>query len=218
MMSLPQKLQIKPGKKWLIYNPPAGYLASLSPLPEGVICTQSPIGKFDGIQLFAKYKTELSTSLEVVIPLLRPDTIFWVTYPKRASGIQSDLKMESWDELNAIGLQGVASISVDKTWAGSRFRPRGQSKISGTAKRDIRKNEFAAFIDVDKKIVTLPPDILRLLQQNQMAFNFYEQLSYSNKKEYLLWILTAKQEQTRIDRMARMIKKLTAAKKNPAEK
>src|SRR5690349_2710079 len=94
MMPLPQKLQIKPGKKWLIYNPPVGYLASLCPLPEGATCTKSPIGKFDGIQLFAKNKSELSSALEIVISLLRPDTIFWVSYPKRASGIQSDMKME----------------------------------------------------------------------------------------------------------------------------
>lgn len=217
-MTLAQKLQIKPGKKWLIYNPPVGYLASLRPLPKGATCTQDPIGKFDGIQLFAKNKAELSTALEIVIPLLRPDTIFWVTYPKRSSGIRSDMKMEDWDELYALGLQGVASISVDETWAGSRFRPKGQAKISGAGKAEIRNSELAAFIDVDKKIITLPPDILRVLRQNKKAFNFYEQLSYSNKKEYVLWVLTAKQERTRIERMGKMIEKLNAGKKNPAEK
>lgn len=218
MTTLVQKLQIKPGKRWLIYNPPSGYLTSLKPLPENATCTTKPAGNFDGIQLFAKNKTELSSALRVIIPLLRPDTIFWVTYPKKSSGIESDMKMEQWDEMKALGLQGVSSISVDETWAGSRFRPRGQSNISGTGKTEIRKSDFAAYIDVDKKTITLPPDIQRYLQKNSPALRFYQQLSYSNKKEYLLWILTAKQEKTRAARLLGMMEKLTAGKKNPAEK
>jgi hypothetical protein len=218
MTPLVQKLQMKPGKSWLIYNPPSGYLTTLKPLPEGTTCTSKPAGKFDGIQLFVKNKTQLSAALLVIVPLLRADTIFWVSYPKKSSGVETDLKMQHWDEMQAIGLEGVASISVDDTWAGSRFRPLGQAKISGTAKSDIRKSDFAAFIDVDKKLITLPPDIQRLLKRNPSASRFYEQLSYSNKKEYVLWILTAKQEKTRAERLAKMVEKLIAGKKNPAEK
>lgn len=218
MTPLTQKLQMKPGKAWLIYNPPEGYLASLNPLPKGVVCTSNPEGKFDGIQLFAKNKTELLSALEVIVPLLRSDTLFWVTYPKRSSGIESDLRMEDWDELYALNLQGVSSISVDEIWAGSRFRPRGQAKISGTGKREIRENAYAAFIDVDNKIISLPPDMKRLLRQNPQAQKIYEQLSYSNKKEYVLWIITAKQEKTRAERLVKLVEKLLAGKKNPAQK
>jgi hypothetical protein len=93
MTSLAQKLQIKPGKRWLIYNAPKGYLRSLEPLPEGATCTATPNGNFDGIQIFAKLKAELTSSLKLIAPFLKADTIFWVTYPKRSSGIESDLKM-----------------------------------------------------------------------------------------------------------------------------
>jgi uncharacterized protein YdeI (YjbR/CyaY-like superfamily) len=48
--------------------------------------------------------------------------------------------------------------------------------------------------------------------------SLYQQLSYSNKKEYLLWILTAKQEKTRDERLVKFIEKLIAGKKNPSEK
>ena len=83
MTPLVQKLQMKPGKNWLIYNPPAGYLTSLKPLPEGATCTSKPTGNFDGIQLFANNKAQLSSDLHIIIPLLRPDTIFWIAYPKK---------------------------------------------------------------------------------------------------------------------------------------
>src|SRR5580704_15285236 len=107
MTFLAQKLQIKPGKKWLFYNAPKGYLKSLEPLPDGAKCTITPKGNFDGIQLFAKNKAELSSSLKVIAPLLKPDTIFWVTYPKKNSGIESDMKMGDWDEMTELKLQGV---------------------------------------------------------------------------------------------------------------
>ena len=215
---LARKLQMKPGKNWLFYNAPEDYLAALEPLPDGAAAAIAPKGNFGGIQLFVKNKAELISSLKVITPLLKPDTIFWITYPKKSSGIESDLKMGSWDELIQYNLQGVASIAVNEKWAGSRFRPKGQSKISGTGNAEIRENEFSAYIDVDRKIITLPPDIKNILQLVPEARSFYEKLSYSNKKEYVLWILMAKQEKTKNERLSKLVEKLSDGKKNPSEK
>jgi len=218
MATLTQKLFIKPGKNWLLFNAPANYSDLLAPLPEGSTVTTLPTGNFDGIQLFVKSKNELSASLKIIVPLLKQDTIFWISYPKKSSGIESDLKMGSWDELTQYGLDGVSSIAVDETWAGSRFRPLGQAKISGVGNQQIRQNEYSEYIDVDTKQIKLPPQLAEVLQQNPQAMAFYNQLSYSNKKEYVLWILTAKQEKTREDRLIKLVEKLAAGKKNPSEK
>ena len=218
MTPLTKKLQMKPGKRWLVYNAPKDYLKTLDPLPANAIIKNNPTGDFDGIQLFAKNKAELSTSLKLIVPLLKPDTIFWVTYPKRNSGIESDLKMGDWNEMKELKLQGVASIAVNEKWAGSRFRPIGQAKISGTGNNEIRKTDFAAYIDVDNKSITLPTYIKIKLEKTPQAVTTFQKLSYSNKKEYLLWILTAKQEKTRNERLIRFIEKLLSGKKNPSEK
>jgi hypothetical protein len=215
---LAKKLLIKPGKNWLFYNTPEDYLAALEPLPDGAIAVFAPKGNFDGIQLFVKNKAELVSLLKIIVPLLKPDTVFWITYPKKSSGIKSDLKMGDWDIIAQYNLQGVASIAVNENWAGSRFRPKGQSKISGTGNAQIRENEFSAYIDVDRKLIKLPPDIENILHAAPDALSFYEQLSYSNKKEYVLWILTAKQEKTRNERLTKLVEKLSAGKKNPSEK
>ena len=209
---------MKPGKRWLVYNAPKDYLRSLDPLPANAIITNNPKGDFDGIQLFSKNKAELSSSLKVIVPLLKSDTIFWVTYPKRNSGIESDMKMADWNEMKELKLQGVASIAVNEKWAGSRFRPIGQPKISGTGNNEIRTSDYAAYINVDKKSITLPTYIKRKLEKTPQAFSTYQKLSYSNKKEYLLWILTAKQEKTRNERLEGLIEKLLSGKKNPSEK
>jgi hypothetical protein len=217
--SLAKKLQVKPGKHWLLFNAPANYLPSLEPLPEGTTIAYEANGNFDGVQLFVKNCTELAAGLKVVVPVLKADTILWVIYPKKSSGIESDLEMiSSWDEPAKYGLRSVAAAAVSETWTALRFRPEGQSKISDTNNDNIKQNEYSAYIDVDNKIVRLPDEIKSILQKSPQALANYENLSYSNRKEYVLWILTAKQEKTRSERLVKLVEKLMNGKKNPSEK
>jgi hypothetical protein len=191
----------------------------LEPLPEGATVAYEAKDSFDGVQLFVKNSTELAAGLKVVVPVLQPDTILWIIYPKKSSDIETDLEMmSSWDEPAKYGLNGVAAVAVNETWTALRFRPQGQSKMSEGRNDSLRQNEYGAYIDVDKKIITLPEDIKDVLQKSPLALANYEKLSYSNRKEYVLWILTAKQEKTREERLVKMVEKLVAGKKNPSEK
>jgi hypothetical protein len=220
MNKLSEKLQLKSGTNWLLFNVPGNYLPLIEPLPDNVNISFEVRGVFDGIHLFVKNKTELISSLKIILPLLKPETICWISYPKKNSVIDSDLdKTTIWDELHAIGLKIVTSISIDKTWAAFRFKPIELVKLSDSRNSNIRQNKYSEYIDVDNKQITLPADIImELLQQNPNAMTFYQGLSYSNKKEYVVWILSAKQEKTRIERLGKMVEKLLAAKKNPTEK
>ena len=219
MSPLAKKLQFKPGKRWLFFNAPANYLAALEPLPEGVTTSFEAKGTFDGVQLFARNSRELIESLKIVAPALKPDTIFWISSPKKSSGIQSDLAMMGdWSMVTNYGFEPVAAIAVDEVWTASRFRPIGQAKISSVGAGEIRQNEYGKWIDVDKRTIILRDDIRQALEQKPQALANYEKLSWSNRKEYILWILTAKQEKTKEERLAKMVEKLVAGKKNPAEK
>jgi hypothetical protein len=218
-MNLSQKLQIKPGTHWLLFNAPHNYLTLIEPLSDDVQIDFEPNGTFDGIQLFINSTFDLNTSLPIIFPLLKPDTIFWLTYPKKSSGMESGLEMmDSWDELTTQGLRIVTSVSVNETWTALRFKPVELTKVSDSRNDNIRKNEYSEYIDIDNKQITLPPDIKEILQQTPLALAFYHQLSYSNKKEYVIWILSAKQEKTKIERLEKMVEKLLVGKKNPAEK
>lgn len=219
MTNLSKKLQVKPGSKWLLFNAPGNYLPLIEPLPDGVQISYDAGDEYNGIQLFIKNSTDLTTALQILKPLLKSETIFWITYPKKSSGIQTDLEMmSSWDELTSLGLRPVTSISVSEIWTALRFKPIDQTKTSEGRNEAVRNNEYGEYIDIDNKQVTLPPLIKETLQQTPQALAFYQQLSYSNKKEYVLWILTAKQDKTRDERLAKMVEKLLAGKKNPAEK
>ncbi len=219
MNAVAKKLLMKPGQSWLLFNAPENYLTMLDPLPENLQVSYAAEGQFDGIQLFVVNRAELAENLKQIQPVLQPNTVFWIVYPKKSSGIDSDLAMmSSWDEMTPYGLTGVAAAAVDATWTALRFRPVEHSKISDTRNSEIEKNEYAAFIDVTNKKVTLPPEMAVELAKVPFALTNFEKLSYSNQKEYVLWVLTAKQEKTKADRLAKTIEKLLAGKKNPSDK
>ncbi len=220
MNSLTNKLQMKPGKSWLLYNAPDNYLATLEPLPEGVEIKFNAEGLFDGVQLYVLNRADLTGSLKIIIPVLKPDAVFWICYPKKSSGIKSDLEMmDSWDEPGKYGLRVVSSASIDDTWTALRFRPVEQAKVSDSRNEAIKgNNEYADYIDVDNKQVKLPHDVEQALASHPTAMAFYHSLSYSNRKEYVVWILSAKQEKTRNERLGKLVEKLQAGKKNPSEK
>ena len=219
MSSIAKKIFIKPGTRWLFYNAPANYLVVLEPLPDGVQAFFMPEADLNGVQLFVINQDELAESLSIIAPLLKPETVLWITYPKKSSGINSDLAMMgNWDEAGKYGLRIVASAAIDDTWTALRFKPEGLSKLSDTRNDEIRKNEYAAFIDVDNKQVILPNEVKEVLAESANAMAFYQSLSYSNKKEYVIWILSAKQEKTKLERLEKMVEKLIEGKKNPSEK
>ncbi|PTQ97953.1 bacteriocin resistance YdeI/OmpD-like protein [Mucilaginibacter yixingensis] len=219
MNALAKKLQMKPGKNWLLYNAPANYLELLEPLPEGLNITFNADGSFDGVQLFVVNSSDLVRDMQLISKVLKADTILWVIYPKKTAGIASDLEMmRNWAEMDQYNLRGVAAAAVSETWTALRFRPNDTGTFSDTCNDAIPSNEYGEYIDIANKQVKLPPDVEAALQHEPEAMNWYASLSYSNRKEYVLWILTAKQEKTRLDRLEKMVEKLKAGKKNPSEK
>jgi hypothetical protein len=219
MNALAKKLQIKPNSRWLLHNAPANFLDSLLPLPDDAEIVFNTTGSFNGILLFITNSQELASELKVIAPVLNDDAVFWIIYPKKTSKIVTDLEMmSSWTEPAVYGLRPVASAAVNETWTALRFRPQDKVKVSEGRNDGIRNNEHSAYIDVDNKVITLPDYIKTALEQQPAAMAWYQQLSYSNKKEYVLWILTAKQEKTRDERLLKMLNMLSAKKKNPSDK
>ena len=145
--ALAKKLQVKPGKHWLLFNAPTNYLTLLEPLPEGTTLSYEAKGNFDGVQLFVKNSTELVENLKIIAPILHPETILWIIYPKKSSGIASDLEMmSSWDELGKYGLGGVSAAAINETWTALRFRPKEQTKTSDTCNERNKRTNIALIL------------------------------------------------------------------------
>ncbi|MGC4035055.1 MAG: YdeI/OmpD-associated family protein [Chitinophagaceae bacterium] len=61
----------------------------------------------------------------------------------------------------------------------------------------------------------LPDDLAASLKKNKKEAGYFGSLSFSNKKEYVEWIVTAKREETRKERIAGTIERLGKQWKNP---
>lgn len=218
MNALAKKLLIKPNTNWLLYQVPTGCATLLHPLPEGVTTHTDVTGDVNGILIFSKKRAELIAQLKAVVQLIKKDTVVWVCYPKKNSGIETDLAMGEWDMLPSFGVEAVAAVAFDQQWTCVRIRLAGLAKKSGVCVDEIRNNEYGMYIDVDKKQITLPPDVEEALKAEPEALANYNKLAYSHRKEYVLWILSAKQQKTRDDRMVKMATMLLNGKKNPADR
>jgi ribosomal protein L25 (general stress protein Ctc) len=122
--NLIKKLLIKPGMRLAVLNAPAGYLDELGPLPEGAQITHDPNGALDFVQLFIKNRGEYERLGAGALRAVKPDGLLWVCYPKKSSGVQSDLDRDVvWKMLEPTGLRPVTQIAIDEVWSALRFRP-----------------------------------------------------------------------------------------------
>ncbi len=69
--------------------------------------------------------------------------------------------------------------------------------------------------DTEPRTVTVPADLNEALKSNKKAGDFFEMLSFTNQKEYVRWLESAKKEETRQARLAMSIEKLLAGIKHP---
>jgi uncharacterized protein YdeI (YjbR/CyaY-like superfamily) len=76
----------------------------------------------------------------------------------------------------------------------------------------------AAGVDTLRRTIKPPEDFVKELRRSKIASHFFEELSFTDKKEYVTWITSAKKEETRSRRLELAIDKLIAGKKNPAAK
>ena len=91
-MSFIQKLKIKSGTVALI-NSPKDILGEFKEFKPSSSIPAGAKERFDFVLLFAKNSKELEPAWKRIIPALKQDAVFWVAYPKKSSGIPSDLGM-----------------------------------------------------------------------------------------------------------------------------
>lgn len=218
MDALAKKLLIRSGTCWLFYDAPATCMQVLQHISADTQVVTQPQVRLNGILIFTQKQAELADQLKKLITYIHDDTIVWAVYPKKRSGIETDLFMGQWDMLVPFGLTGVASVAFDDNRTCMRLRREGLSKKTGVAIAEIRKSDYGNYIDVGNRVITLPPDVDAALMAQPDAMASYEKLAWSHRKEYIIWILTAKQQTTRQTRLVKMVDMLLAGKKNPADK
>ena len=69
--------------------------------------------------------------------------------------------------------------------------------------------------DNEPRVVEIPEDLNNMFQENSRAKDFFQTLSYSNKKKYVDWIVSAKKIETRDKRLKDTIEMLLNKVKQP---
>jgi hypothetical protein len=211
--TLSQKLKIKEGYTLRTINAPENFVQTLSPLPAGVKIS-GDAKNYNQVHWFVRNKAQMERELNNILKLIKDEVICWIYYPKGASKIQTDLTRDKgWDALLKHDFQWLSLISFDDTWSAFAMR----SKTDADKKKDTqpKEREMFNYIDTQKKIVTLPDDLATVLKKNKKANEFFQTLSFTNKKEYVEWIVTAKREETRNERIKGTIERLEKGWKNP---
>ena len=212
--SIAQKLKIKEGFALRTINAPADFKKDLAPLPDDV--SISPTAKnCQQIHWFVLNKAQLDKELPKVMELIKGDVLCWCYYPKGSSKLQTDLTRDKgWDNLfKHEQFHWISLISFNDTWSTFAFR----LKTPADVKKDAQPKErpILDYIDPKQKIVRLPDDLATVMSKNKKASAFFESLSFTNKKEYVEWVVTAKRPETRQQRVSDTLDRLSKGWKNP---
>ena len=125
---LPKKLGIKEGSTVTLVNAPADFAKTLGKLPSQVKFGTRPSEKSDVILWFVTSQKQFLSKLAQMADMNRGN-ILWVAWPKKASGIESDLT-ETVIRAKSLsfGIVDVKVCAIDETWSGLMFRRRRAEK------------------------------------------------------------------------------------------
>jgi hypothetical protein len=120
---LVRKLGIKAGDRLVLLGAPDGFAeGTLGPLPDGVSLVRSARGKADVIVSFHDRRAGLEGRMPRLRVLMQPAAGLWIAWPKRASGVPTDLTEDVVRDLAlANRLVDNKVCAIDATWSGLRL-------------------------------------------------------------------------------------------------
>ncbi len=122
---LPKKLGIKSNAVVALLGAPAGIKKTLGRLPDGVRVKKQARGKADVIVLFAKSVKDLERRFPVATRVLIEGGRLWIAWPKKASGVPTDLTQAVVRSTGLdAGLVDYKISAIDETWSGLCFTQR----------------------------------------------------------------------------------------------
>ncbi len=103
-------------------NAPSGFTESLTPLPERTQLMEKARHPVDVIVLFARQQSEIRAALPTAIGRLKRDGGLWIAWPKKSSGITTDLRFDTVQHTGLkAGLVDNKICAIDEVWSALRF-------------------------------------------------------------------------------------------------
>ncbi|CAN5669874.1 DUF3052 family protein [soil metagenome] len=119
---LAKKLGLKDGFIIRLINQPTHYFSLFTYLPDDLNIEDDTAVKKNLIHFFTTSKTELEQQLISLKNELVPNGMIWVSWPKKASKINTDVTEDIIrNHALSIGLVDIKVCAVDETWSGLKL-------------------------------------------------------------------------------------------------
>ena len=128
---LAKKLGIGAGCRLYLRDAPDDYGALLAPVPAGVQVMSRVGAGTDVIHLFATRRAQLQRALAASLRAMRADAVIWVSWPKKSSGLASEVTEDTVRELALpLKLVDIKVCAVDDTWSGLKLVIRKEARAA----------------------------------------------------------------------------------------
>jgi hypothetical protein len=119
---LAKKLGIVENSKVLTVGAPRDYANLLKPIPAGVEFASNASKSIDVVHVFTTEKKELRNLLTGFRKLLRPDAAIWVSWPKKAAKVATDVTEDTIREVALpMGFVDIKVCAVTEVWSGLKL-------------------------------------------------------------------------------------------------
>ena len=119
---LARKLGFEPGTRAHLIGAPDELMGWLAPLPEGVRFEPRVSAQTDLVHLFTAEQRVLQPALLALRPTLRPDAMLWVSWPKKAARVPTDITEDVIRKLALpLGFVDVKVCAVSEVWSGLKL-------------------------------------------------------------------------------------------------
>src|SRR5262245_44309548 len=119
---LPKKLGVKPNQRIALVNAPMDFPKLLGELPENTVVVTRRTGTLDLVLMFVDRAQTLSKQFPILAQKLARDGMIWIAWPKKRSGVVTDLTFEKVQRIGLdCGLVDVKICAIDEVWSGLKF-------------------------------------------------------------------------------------------------
>jgi hypothetical protein len=120
--SVAQKLGIKPGFCIFADGARSAYEKIVGPLPPGTSIRAKAKPPLDMVHLFATQASGLAAKLRGYRKAIAPDGMIWVSWPKKSSGVATDLSdVVVRETALPLDLVDIKVCAIDDVWSGLKF-------------------------------------------------------------------------------------------------
>ena len=103
-------------------NAPGDYARLLAPLPANVVFGYSVAVTTDLVHCFCDRKADLKRNLGVLRKTIKADGMVWISWPKKASKVPTDITEDTIRELaRPLGYVDVRVCAVSEVWSGLKL-------------------------------------------------------------------------------------------------